>query len=234
MLSFFVGKKNEIKINTIHCQSKFYNLLCTSKYFSMDNYLKDIQDIKKMMDKSSQFLSLSGMAGVMAGIYALTGAFAIREIAINNQGKVTLESYSFKLIVLIAGAVLFLSVLTAFILTMRKAKRSEESMWNSTSKRLAINFLIPLGTGGIFAILLMRNHYYGLIAPITLIFYGLACVNASKYTVRDVRYLGITIIILGLFATAFMGYGLQFWALGFGVCHIIYGTLMYFKYDRKQ
>jgi len=200
----------------------------------MDNYLKDIQDIKKMMDKSSQFLSLSGMAGVMAGIYALSGAFAIREIAINNQGKVTLESYSFKLIVLIAGAVLFLSVLTAFILTMRKAKRSEESMWNSTSKRLAINFLIPLGTGGIFAILLMRNHYYGLIAPITLIFYGLACVNASKYTVRDVRYLGITIIILGLFATAFMGYGLQFWALGFGVCHIIYGTLMYFKYDRKQ
>jgi hypothetical protein len=200
----------------------------------MDNYLKDIQDIKKMMDKSSQFLSLSGMAGVMAGIYALSGAFAIREIAINNPGKVTLESYSFKLIVLIAGAVLFLSVLTAFILTMRKAKRSEESMWNSTSKRLAINFLIPLGTGGIFAILLMKNHYYGLIAPITLIFYGLACVNASKYTVRDVRYLGITIIILGLFATAFMGYVLQFWALGFGVCHIIYGTLMYFKYDRKQ
>jgi len=200
----------------------------------MENYLKDIQDIKKMMDKSSQFLSLSGMAGVMAGIYALSGAFAIREIAIHNQGKVNLESYSFKLIVLIAGAVLFLSVLTAFVLTMRKAKRSEESMWNSTSKRLAINFLIPLGTGGIFAVLLMKNHYYGLIAPITLIFYGLACVNASKYTVRDVRYLGITIVILGLFATAYMGYGLQFWALGFGVCHIIYGALMYFKYDRKQ
>lgn len=200
----------------------------------MENYLKDIQDIKKMMDKSSQFLSLSGLSGIIIGIYALVGAFAIREIAIQNQGNVILESYAFKLIVGIAGLVLLLSVLTGYILTARKAKKQGETVWNSTSKRLAINFLIPLVTGGIFAVLLMKNHYYGLIAPITLIFYGLACVNGSKYTVRGLRYLGITNIVIGLIATNFMGYGLQFWALGFGVCHILYGSVMYFKYDGKQ
>lgn len=94
--------------------------------------------------------------------------------------------------------------------------------------------MIPLLTGGIFAVLLIKNEYYGLIAPITLLFYGLSIINASKYTVRDVRYLGLTIIVIGLLATAFMGYGLEFWALGFGVCHIIYGTVMHFKYDRNQ
>jgi general stress protein CsbA len=132
----------------------------------------------------------------------------------------------------IALTVLLFSVFTAFILTYFKAKKQNESILNPIAKRLAINFLIPLGTGGIFALLLLRHQVYGLIAPVTLIFYGLACINASKYTFRDVRYLGITITVLGLIATEFSGYALQFWAVGFGFCHIVYGGLMYFKYDR--
>lgn len=200
----------------------------------MENYLKDIQDIKKMMDKSSQFLSLSGMAGIMAGIYALAGAYAVNRIYDFNYGSyIIIESWEFKAIVGIAATVLVLSVLTAYILTARKAKKHGEMIWNSTSKRLLVNFLIPLVTGGIFAILLLKNRYYGLIAPITLIFYGLSCINASKYTLRDVRYLGLTTIAIGLLSANFMGYGLEFWALGFGVCHILYGAIMYFKYDRK-
>jgi len=201
----------------------------------MENYLRDIQDIRKMMDRSTQFLSLSGLAGILAGIYALLGAYAAKQVYDLNYGSyITLESNSFKAIVGIALAVLVMSVVTAFLLTSRKARRSGETMWNSTSKRLAVNFLIPLATGGVFCLLLLRNGYYGLIAPVTLIFYGLACVNASKYTMRDVRYLGLTVILIGLVATEFSGYGLEFWALGFGVCHILYGSIMYYKYDRKE
>jgi general stress protein CsbA len=200
----------------------------------MENYLQDIQDIKKMMDKSTQFLSLSGLGGIMAGVYALAGAFAISEVVKRSNGHVTLEDGSFKLILAIAAAILILSITTAALLTISKARKHGDALWSNTSKRLAINFLIPLATGGVFALLLMRIHHYGLIAPITLIFYGLACVNASKYTLRDVRYLGLTITVIGLVATYFIGYGLEFWALGFGVCHIIYGSVMYFKYDRKQ
>lgn len=199
----------------------------------MENYLRDIQDIKKMMDRSSQFLSLSGLAGIMAGIYALAGAYAVHVIIEQQTGYLTMESAPFVQIALIALAVLTLSVITAFVLSAKKARRSGENIWNATAQRMAVNFLIPLATGGIFAALLIKNQYFGLIAPIMLIFYGLACLNASKYTIRDVRYLGLTMIIIGLFATAFMGYGLEFWALGFGVCHIIYGSMMYFKYDRN-
>jgi uncharacterized membrane protein YiaA len=200
----------------------------------MENYLKDIQDIKKMMDRSSQFISLSGLSGILAGIYALAGAFAVKQLTKENYRHITLESREFKLGLLIIALVLVLSVGTALIMSATKAKKQGESLWNSTSRRLAANFLIPLITGGIFALLLIQAHHYGLIAPVTLIFYGLACVNASKYTLRDVRYLGITVIIIGLMATAAMGYGLEFWALGFGVCHILYGTIMYFKYDRNN
>lgn len=199
------------------------------------NYLQDISDIKNMMSRSSQFLSLSGLSGVLAGIYALVGAYIAKGLLDRHEGEhVTLESTTFKLILATAVSVLVLSVATAFILTYFKARGQGEKIWNSTSRRMIVNFLIPLVTGGIFSLLLLRQEIYGLIAPVTLIFYGLACVNASKYTLRDVRYLGITVAILGLVATGMSGYALEFWAIGFGVCHIIYGSIMYFKYDRNN
>ena len=197
-------------------------------------YLKDIQDIKEMMSKSTQFISLSGLSGILAGIYALIGAAYVNYLIDNHYGRfITLESTTFKLILLTAFIVLVLSVGTAYFLTAKKANKVGEKMWNPTSKRVLINCLLPLCTGGVFAVLLLKNRYYGLIAPVTLLFYGLACLNASKYTLRDVRYLGITQIILGLIAVEFSGYGLYFWVIGFGLCHILYGSIMYYKYDRK-
>jgi len=198
------------------------------------DYLKDISEIKNLMNRSSQFISLSGLSGILAGVYALIGAFIAKMLLANHESYyITLESHTFKMMLLTAFAVLAMSVATAAIMTYFKAQKQGENIWNKTSKRLMINFLIPLVTGGIFALLLLRNEIYGLIAPVTLIFYGLACVNASQNTFRDVRYLGITVIILGLISTEFSGYALEFWALGFGFCHIIYGAIMHFKYDRK-
>jgi hypothetical protein len=226
----------------LHIQNFIIYFVIQSTLYMEDKYLQDISDIKNMMNKSSQFISLSGLAGIMAGVYALIGAYIGHELIQNNNSYhnsydnnyiITLESTTFKSIVITALVVLFLSVGTALLLTINKAKREKENLWNSASKRLLINFLIPLVTGGIFGLLLLKNGSYGLIAPVTLLFYGLACLNASKYTLRDVRYLGITIIILGLLATEFSGYALEFWALGFGLCHIIYGSMMYFKYDRN-
>ena len=200
-----------------------------------NKYLQDIQDIKKMMSDSTQFISLSGLSGILAGIYALIGATIVHYLIENHtEVYITLESKTFKLIVLTAFLVLILSLITAYFLTIRKAKKLNEKVWNPSSRKLLINFAIPLLTGGVFALLLLKNGHYGLIAPVTLLFYGMACVNASKYTFRDVRYLGITEIVLGLFAVEFSGYGLQFWVLGFGICHILYGSLMYFKYERKS
>ena len=57
-------------------------------------------------------------------------------------------------------------------------------------------------------------------------------VNASKYTLNDIRYLGLTEIFLGLVALVFLEYSLLFWAIGFGLVHIIYGIVMYYKYER--
>ena len=203
------------------------------------DYLKDIQDIKSIMNQSSRFISLSGLSGVLAGIYSLVGAwFAYKTIYFdtstmgNYKNLVISESAVIRLFV-IATTVILTSIITGIVLSIRKAKKSNDKVWNVSSKRLVINFGIPLATGGFFIIFLIEKEILGLVAPLTLLFYGLACVNASKYTLGDVRYLGITMIVLGLLSTWFLGYGLLFWALGFGVCHIVYGSMMYFKYDRN-
>lgn len=203
------------------------------------DYLKDIQDIKQMMSRSSQFISLSGLSGILAGVYALIGSWlAYKTIYFNTSDErlyknLTISEDGAIKLLLIGATIVVLSIITGIFLSLKKAKKQNENIWNSTSKRLLINFLIPLVTGGYFILYLLEKEMIGLIAPLTLIFYGLACVNASKYTLGDVLYLGITMIILGIIATWFLGYGLLFWALGFGVCHIIYGSMMYFKYDRN-
>jgi len=202
------------------------------------NYLKEISEIKSIMNKSSRFISLSGLSGILAGIYALVGAsiaiFVLRNYKNSYSGVSLLPiSYLEYLLLSIALIILVLAVLTAFILSSKKAKKSGEKLWDTASKRLLINFAIPLFTGGVFCVVLYQNNLIGLIAPSTLIFYGLACLNASKYTLGDIRYLGIVNILLGLIATQYIGFGLYFWALGFGVFHIIYGTVLYNKYDKK-
>lgn len=210
-------------------------------------YLEDITEIKNMMNRSSRFISLSGLSGIMAGIYALIGAFIAKLFIDDHLESIKIHKDSSKAdlheimgysdlisnLFLIAISVALLAVSTGLILTMRKAKKSGEDIWDTSSKRLVLNFLIPLIAGGLFCLVLLQYGYIGLVASTTLIFYGLACVNASKYTLGDIRYLGMANIIIGLMATQFIGYGLYFWTLGFGVFHIIYGALMYFKYDKK-
>ena len=39
-----------------------------------DKALESVNEIKELMEKSSKFISLSGLAAIMAGIYALAGA----------------------------------------------------------------------------------------------------------------------------------------------------------------
>ena len=205
---------------------------------------QDLASIRSLMERSSKFLSLSGLSGILAGVYALLGAaVAYRIIYVNptdihpshgsyyegsiNDYIVTLTELFF-----VAVVVLLSSIATGFILSLRKARRTGQQFWNASSKALVFNMLIPLLTGGALMLLFGLRGYFGIVAPASLIFYGLALVGAGNYTFKGVQYLGINEIILGLVAALFPGYGLLFWAIGFGVLHIIYGSIMYLKYDK--
>ncbi|MRX64980.1 hypothetical protein GJ691_12500 [Maribacter sp. RZ05] len=197
-------------------------------------YLDDISEIKELMSRSSRFISLSGLSGILAGLYAITGAvLAYVYLTPNSEDYIVLHSYKFKYLVAILIAVATLSIITAFLLTTRKAKQNNEAIWDATTKKLLVSFLIPLITGGIYIIIKLQSQHYGLTASLMLIFYGLALANASKYTLGNVKYLGYAEIILGLLCAALPGYGLWFWVAGFGVLHILYGSMVYFLEGKK-
>ncbi|MCA0151643.1 hypothetical protein [Winogradskyella vincentii] len=201
---------------------------------SNEDYLKDISEIKNLMNKSSRFISLSGLSGILAGIYALIGA-SITYHLVNtySYGTLILDGWVFRTSMLILLAVALLSIVTGIFLTTRKAKKNGEKIWDNSSKRLLFNFLIPLIVGGLYCIIILGQGRYGQTAGLMLIFYGLALVNASKYSIGDIKYLGFIEIILGLIAAFYPGYGFWLWVAGFGIMHIVYGTWMHFKYDSK-
>ena len=77
--------------------------------------------------------------------------------------------------------------------------------------------------------------YHGIIflmGPATLVFYGLALLNTRHQTLKEVRYLAVAQIILGLLASLFLDTWLLFWTFGFGVLHVAYGIYMYLKYEK--
>jgi len=202
----------------------------------------DLASIRNLMERSSKFISLSGLSGVLAGVYALIGAGLAYSMLYRGQSRIYAvpDESGFALLndaiivelLLIAAAVLILSVGTGIYLSYKKAKRKGQPLFGKVSQNLLFNMAIPLLAGGGLMLILLYRGYFGIVAPASLIFYGLALIGASNFTFADVKFLGLCEVALGLLAACLPGYGLVFWALGFGVLHIVYGSVMYFKYDR--
>jgi hypothetical protein len=208
--------------------------------------LADLQHIKNMMERSSRFISLSGLSGISAGLCALIGAwvakpyvFGQKDFIINTDAAIAqaiAEDYSIILntyLFWIAAATFMAAFITAFVFTWLKSKKMGVPIWGFSAKKVMVNVCIPLIVGGIFIFKLLQFGTFGLVAPGCLIFYGLGLVNASKYTLAEIRYLGYAQLVLGIINIFFVGYGLYFWAMGFGIMHILYGAYMWNKYERN-
>ena len=205
---------------------------------NQNDIIKEIGQIRSLMEKSSKFMSISGLSGVLIGSYALIGAFlgyitvygfnsafGYRDYYVNDIAVI------YKLI-LIASIVLIFSIVTGVWMANRKAIKIGQSIWNPTSKSLFKSISVPLMTGGIMSVILVCRGEYGLIASAMLVFYGLALHAAGSFSFKELRYLGILDILLGLLALCLPGYGIYFWAIGFGVLHIIYGLIVHQRYEK--
>lgn len=217
--------------------------------------LKAITEMRDMMNKSSRFLSLSGLSGVAAGCFAIVGVLYARDVlgdlflnvpltveaAVRDTNNPVYEMMDvaaalmmLKQLIIGACVVLALSVLTGYYFSQRKSKKQDLPFWDDTAKRMTTNLAIPLVAGGLFCLVMISNGVVGFVPGATLLFYGMALLNASKYTLKDIWYLGLFQILLGLAATVLYPVSLLFWAGGFGLLHIIYGIVLYFKYEMKQ
>ncbi|SIO35804.1 hypothetical protein SAMN05421769_3775 [Chryseobacterium scophthalmum] len=208
----------------------------SSFYMESKNYHEDLSHIRSMMERSSRFISLSGLSGVVAGLAAILGAayvyYVFEREGLNyfDGDRITFSKSMINELVITGTVILVVAVLSGYFFTASKSKKKGLKIWDATTKRLLFTFAIPLVTGGFVCLGLLYHHLFSLVAPATLIFYGLALVNAERYTLTDIKYLGYCQIGLGLISLFFLGWGLVAWTFGFGVLHIVYGLIMHKKY----
>jgi hypothetical protein len=202
-------------------------------------HLDNLSEIRSLMERSSSFISLSGLSGVSAGFIGIIAAFVLHMrfglyLEFRSLVHITPATRTELIIfgIVVSAAVLIVTFALTIFFTARKAKKSGLPVWDASAKRLVVNLFIPLITGGVFCLILIYQYFDWLVLPCMLIFYGLALINAGKYTLHEIRWLGISEIILGLAAALFISEAIIFWGIGFGVMNIIYGLVMYFKYER--
>lgn len=215
---------------------------------SQQEHLQELREIRTLMERSSRFIGLSGLSGVAAGVCAIIGATAaylyldIVPFEFDHNYVYYAKALSsarwgfdYRTFLVLDGLLTMMAaVASGIFFTTRQAKRKNQTIWDKTALRLLYNLGIPLASGGLFCLAMLWHGYLEFVAPTTLVFYGLALVNGSKYTLPDVQYLGIAEIILGLLAMFLLRYGLEFWVVGFGILHIVYGLVMYTKYERNK
>ena len=208
---------------------------------------KDISLIKNLMEKSSKFSNLSGYAIATTGLLALLGAvFVYFDLGIsisekyisyaeliNQTGNANSIYTKIKLLVIIASLILLTSLLILYVTAKLKSERHDINLFNSSFSRALKSLFIPVLSGGIFCGFLILHKMYGLVAPATLIFYGLGLISASKYSYNELELLGYLELLLGTIASYYMGSGLLFWMIGFGIGHIVLGVFIHYKYDKK-
>ena len=197
-----------------------------------EEYLNDLAEIRTMMERTSKFLSLSGWSGILAGIYALICVSIIHFVWDFHLLQSFSDAAAIAKVWLLGIVILILSIATAAYFSRQSALKKREKAWNATSRKLIQSMAVPLVTGGLLMLVFLIRGPIQMILPVSLLFYGLALFNAGSFTYREVRWMGLAQIVLGLTATWFVNYGLLFWGLGFGVVHIVYGMVMHFKYER--
>lgn len=206
--------------------------------------LDTLKDIRKIMEKSTRFLSLDGMSAVVVGLYAClgavvayyilggifpdwTGGFAVPQLQINTPARL-------RLLLVFAVILVGICMITVIFMSRRKALKEGPSFgFDRTARRLLWHFFLPLIAGGVLCLSLIHQQHYGLTSSIMLIFYGIALIHASHYTYSNTRYLGYAEVLLGLADSFVEGYALLFWTIGFGLFHIIYGLWFYRKFEKR-
>jgi hypothetical protein len=204
--------------------------------------LQALQDIRGIMERSTRFLSLSGWSGIWAGTVALLGGL-IAYIQLDTYydryeqrgGFDQSEYISLRNELFYLGVTVFMVALCgAFLFTLRKVRQQNSVLWNSASRRFLSSLAIPIAAGAVMILAFLHHNDLQYIAPACLIFYGLGLYNAGKFTLDDIRYLGMLEVALGAACLFLPGWGLYFWATGFGLLHIIYGMIMWNKYERRK
>jgi len=184
-----------------------------------DRAMDNLQFIRETMERSAVFTSVPGYGGALMGATAVGAA-----IIAHSQPLITNW-----LIVWLVEAALAFSI--GFFALWQKSKNSGESLASVPAKKFALAFAPPIVAGIILTALFYYRGFFEFLPCAWLTLYGTAVVTGGAYSVKIVPTVGWIFVALGAvaaFAPARAGNLLM--ALGFGVLHIVFGSIVARRY----
>jgi hypothetical protein len=174
----------------------------------------NLRFIRDTMERAASFTAVPGWGGVAIGITAVaTGIVAFR-MAAQQQ-----------FLAWLVEGVLALTI--GCIAVRMKSRRLALSLSSRPARRALLSFVPPLLAGAVLTTVLYRADLLTVLPGLWLLLYGAAVVTGGAFSVRIVPVMGICFMLLGgvaLLAPVISGN--VFLILGFGVMHIVFGTLI--------
>jgi hypothetical protein len=195
--------------------------------------LEELKVIRSLMERPVKYSTQSGLAGILAGTIALAGMFADMYIS-GHYEPVTAVTLCF----FVWGGVLGLSLLAVVGLTRLREIRQNMPLWSAVKTRILLAILPPALAGiGLTLAIVFRWYMdigpneWGLIPPIWMLFYGVACWQVGEFSVKELRWMGAAFLLAGLVtATCLQVYPYLTLGVTFGGFHIVYGVIVRLRY----
>jgi hypothetical protein len=190
----------------------------------LEEAFENLRLIRETMDRSTKHSSLSGFAGLLVGVWAIAGVLVTRFCIFGNDSLVLRPGHVWPLAA-VWMAVLFVSILTDFLMNKRAAAAVGKHVFSSLGARLA-QAAAPAFTAGLALTgYLLANGMVAHIWGYWMLFYGLSICSVGLFSVKPVSFLGWAFVLAGAI-TLFLSpiAGLWMMAVTFGGFHICYGA----------
>ncbi|MHC4984944.1 MAG: hypothetical protein ACYTFO_02185 [Planctomycetota bacterium] len=206
---------------------------------------EELAVIRQLMARPIRFSSMSGLAAIQAGVWALIGIagdyWAFRRLRDPREALLVGGA--------IWAAVFVLAVVGVLLLTRRREIAQGMPFWSPVKRRILSTILPPFVaavgltliicaryamtySGKGYPILLEWDLIQGYLIPsIWMLFYGVALWQLGQFSPGEVKVLGAAFIAAGL-ATALLWQGYPYWVMGitFGGFHILYGLVVWIRH----
>ncbi|MEW6510686.1 MAG: hypothetical protein AB1428_06960 [Bacteroidota bacterium] len=183
------------------------------------------QDLRSATAQPTRLLTLTGLPGILAGLIGTGGAAGAHAVVTSEGG----EASKIGFIALIGAGAALLTIGCSAFHSARRLSHWGKTAWSAADREVVREMATPLLAGLMFTAVLVMHRMFMAIPGSLLVFYGLSLDAAAKATRPEVRWLAWIEIALGMIAFVFTEHALTYWAVGFGISHILYGGLMYFK-----
>jgi len=207
---------------------------------------EELKVIRQLMERPIRFSTMSGLAAIQAGLWALLGVagdwWVFRHCSSFNSALILGMG--------VWAAVFVLAFAGAVLLTRRREIAQGMPFWSPVKRRILSTILPPfIAAIGLTLAICAYSLYAGaagcktkavldwtlaqglLIPAIWMLFYGVTLWQLGQFSPAEVKVLGGAFIAAGLAAAGlWQGYPCLAMGATFGAFHIIYGVVVWIRH----